>query len=183
MSVGVFCGARHGLDPAFAEATREVARLLAARGHRIIYGGGNVGLMGVLADAAVEAGAEIIGVIPRDMTERELAHTRLTELRIVETMAERKAVMAELSDAFLALPGGVGTLDELFEMVTWNQLNFQRKPVALLNVRGFYDHLWSWILRCREDRFILDHTFDLLTIDDDAGRLIESITRRGGPRR
>ena len=126
-------------DPAYAEAAAELARLLASRGIGVVYGGGKVGLMGVLADAALAAGGEVIGVMPQDLIDREIGHDGLTELRVVGSMHERKALMAELSDGFVALPGGAGTLEELIEVYTWSQLGLHRKPMGVLNVRGYYD--------------------------------------------
>ncbi|MFN0316980.1 MAG: TIGR00730 family Rossman fold protein, partial [Burkholderiales bacterium] len=129
----VFCGASAGSRPVFAEAAKDLGALLARRNTGIVYGGGNVGLMGVLAGAALAEGGEVIGVIPRSLMERELAHTGLTELHVVATMHERKALMADLSGAFIALPGGFGTLDEFFEILTWAQLGIHSKPCGLLN--------------------------------------------------
>jgi uncharacterized protein (TIGR00730 family) len=165
-SVCVFCGARAGLDPAYADATRATAEALAATGCRLVYGGGNVGLMGVLADAALEHGVHVTGVIPSSMVRTELAHQRIQRLVVVETMHERKAVMARESDAVLALPGGVGTLDELFETMTWNQLNLHRKPIGLLDLEvggaGFYAGLLALLRHGHAGGFILPGTMDLL---------------------
>jgi uncharacterized protein (TIGR00730 family) len=144
-SVCVFCGSNTGAGEAYAEAARALARAIARRRLKLVYGGGNVGLMGILADAALGAGAHVIGVIPRRLVEKEVAHSRLTEQRIVETMHERKALMAELSDAFIALPGGLGTLDETFEMLTWTQLGYHRKPCALLDVNGYFGRLAAFL--------------------------------------
>ena len=135
--VCVFCGSSIGAKPAYAEAARNMGRLIAERRIGLVYGGGNVGLMGVIADAALEAGGEVIGVIPLALADREIAHTGLTQLHIVDSMHTRKAMMAELSDAFIAMPGGVGTFEELFEAITWTQLGLHRKPCGLLNVDGF----------------------------------------------
>ncbi|MDQ2859086.1 MAG: TIGR00730 family Rossman fold protein [Candidatus Eremiobacteraeota bacterium] len=137
----VFCGSSFGDDPIFRAAAAEIGRELAARGVGIVYGGGRVGCMGALADAALAAGGDVIGVIPEALATREVAHGTLGELHVVGTMHERKALMAKLSDAFLALPGGFGTLDELFEAVTWRQLGYHAKPCAVLNVDGYYDAL------------------------------------------
>lgn len=140
-SLCVFCGSQPGTRPAYLESARATGRLLAERGIRLVYGGGSVGMMGALADAALEAGGEVIGVIPVFLMERELGHKNVTRLEVVATMLERKKRMAELSDAFLTLPGGIGTLDELFEMLTWIRLAVHSKPSGLLNVAGFYDEL------------------------------------------
>ena len=137
----VFCGSRPGVRPAYTAAAEELGRLLAHRGIGLVYCGSSVGLMGAIANAALAAGGEVIGVIPRDLVRREVAHTALGDLRVVDTMHQRKALMAELSDGFIALPGGVGTLDETFEIWTWAQLGHHTKPCALLNVEGYYDKL------------------------------------------
>jgi uncharacterized protein (TIGR00730 family) len=153
-SVTVYCGSNPGADPAFAERTRELARLLAGKGIRIVYGGSHVGLMGVLADAAMEAGGEVVGVMPQALVDREVAHTGLRELHVVGSMHERKALMAELADAFIALPGGIGTLEELIEVYTWSQLGMHRKPLGVLNVNGYYDALGAFLDVAVEQRFL-----------------------------
>jgi uncharacterized protein (TIGR00730 family) len=154
MRIAVFCGASAGSDPAFIEAARDMARTIAGRGMGIVYGGGHVGLMGVVADAALEAGGEVIGVIPGFMIEKELAHQRLTELITVRDMHERKMRMHVLSQAVIALPGGFGTMDELFELLTWRQLGIHAKPIGLLNVNGFYDPLLAQAERMKRDGFL-----------------------------
>jgi uncharacterized protein (TIGR00730 family) len=141
----VFCGSSPGRDPAYAALARSVGEGLARRGIGVVYGGGRVGLMGALADAALEAGGEVIGVIPQGLVDRELAHRGATELRIVRTLHERKAVMADLSDAFIALPGGLGTLEELAEVVSWAQLGLHAKPIGLLGVGGYWADLLRWL--------------------------------------
>jgi uncharacterized protein (TIGR00730 family) len=141
----VFCGSSAGREPGHRQLAEALARALAERGIGIVYGGARVGLMGALADAALAAGGEVIGVIPRTLIEREIGHTGLTELRIVESMHERKALMAELADGFVALPGGVGTLEELFEIWTWAQLGLHAKPCALLDTDGFYSPLIAFL--------------------------------------
>jgi uncharacterized protein (TIGR00730 family) len=143
--VCVFCGSKTGNDPVYAESARQLGRLLARRGLGLVFGGGHVGLMGVLADAILGAGGEAIGVIPQGLEERELAHEGLTQLHVVATMHERKALMADMSDAFIALPGGFGTADELFEILTWGQLGLHAKPVGLINVGGFFTPLLAWL--------------------------------------
>ena len=137
----VFCGSSHGANPAYAEAAKNVGSELARRGIGLVYGGGNVGLMGVVADAVLAGGGEVVGVIPEALMAKELGHRSIQDLRVVKTMHERKAMMAELADGFIALPGGIGTFEEFFEIVTWAQLGFHSKPCALLNVNGFYDPL------------------------------------------
>ena len=141
----VFCGSSSGNDPAYAALAHSVGEGLARRGIGVVYGGGRVGLMGVVADSALDAGGEVIGVIPQDMVDRELAHSGATEMRIVGTLHERKAVMAELSDAFIALPGGLGTLEELAEVVSWAQLGLHAKPIGLLGVGGYWADLLRWL--------------------------------------
>jgi uncharacterized protein (TIGR00730 family) len=141
----VFCGSSPGNAPAYAALAQSVGEGLARRGIGVVYGGGRVGLMGVVADSAVDAGGEVIGVIPQAMVDRELAHRGVSELRIVGTLHERKAVMAELSDAFIALPGGLGTLEELAEVVSWAQLGLHAKPIGLLGVGGYWADLLRWL--------------------------------------
>jgi uncharacterized protein (TIGR00730 family) len=143
----VFCGSSEGRDPAYQQAARALGETLAVNGIGVVYGGASVGLMGALADAALSAGGEVTGVMPRALVEKEIAHNRLRDLRVVGSMHERKALMAELSDGFVALPGGIGTFEELFEMWTWAQLGHHTKPCALLNVRGFYDGLIAWFIK------------------------------------
>lgn len=150
----IFCGSSAGADPAYAGLARSVGEGLARRGIGVVYGGGRVGLMGVLADAALAAGGEVIGVIPQALVDRELAHRGTTELRIVGTLHERKAVMAELADAFIALPGGLGTLEELAEVVSWAQLGLHQKPIGLLGVRGYWADLLRWLDAAVESGFV-----------------------------
>lgn len=176
--VTVFCGAGAGSGAAYVEAAREMGSALARRGIDLVYGGSSLGTMGVLATAAVAAGGRVIGVVPRLLIEREIAYTALPDLRVVDTLSERKALMAELADAFVALPGGFGTLDELFEMVTWAQLGLQRKPCGLLNVRGYYDSLLAFLDHGTAERFIRpEHRASLLaarTVDE----LLEELAAR-----
>jgi uncharacterized protein (TIGR00730 family) len=139
--VCVFCGSNPGLRPAYVEAAKEMGRSLARRGIGMVYGGGRVGLMGAVADSALAAGGSVIGIIPESLLEKEVAHGRLTELRVVASMHERKAMMADLSDAFIAMPGGYGTFEEFCEVLTWSQLGIHQKPCGLLNVEGYYDKL------------------------------------------
>jgi uncharacterized protein (TIGR00730 family) len=144
-SLCIFCGSSAGRRPEYTAAAQEVGAELARRGIRIVYGGGRVGLMGVLADAALASGGEVIGVIPEALLARELGHTGVTKLHVVGSMHERKALMADLSDGFLALPGGIGTLEEFFEVYTWSQLGLHPKPLGLLDVAGFYAPLLAWL--------------------------------------
>ena len=150
----VFCGSRPGSPPQFMEAARELGHLLATRGIGVVYGGASVGLMGAVADAALEAGGEVFGVIPHGLSAREIAHPGLTELHLVESMHERKALMEKLSDAFIALPGGFGTFEEILEIVTWIQLGLHRKPAGLLNLDGYYAPLLAQIQRGLSDGLI-----------------------------
>ncbi|HRQ73150.1 MAG TPA: TIGR00730 family Rossman fold protein [Phycisphaerales bacterium] len=176
-SVAVFCGSGLGTRPEYAQAARDVGRSLAARGVALVYGGGGKGMMGTLADGALEAGGRVVGVIPHWMMEKEAAHPGVSEMRVVETMLERKTVMAELADAFLVLPGGLGTMDELFEVLTWSQLRLhgRSKPTGILNVAGFYDDLRRWLDRATRDGYIRESSAGLPIIDDDAERLIDAL--------
>ena len=153
-SVCVFCGAAEGSNPAHAEAASALGQAMAERGLGLVYGAGNVGLMGVLADAVLAQDGRAIGVIPEKLVDRELAHQGLTELHVVATMHERKAKMHELCDAYIALPGGIGTMEEFFEAVTWRQLGYHDKPIALLNVGGFYDGVMSFFKTMQRDDFL-----------------------------
>ena len=173
--VCVFCGASPGARPEYAQATTEIARLLAAEGVGVVYGGGGVGLMGVLADAVLAEGGEIIGVIPRALVDREIAHRDVTDMRVVASMHERKALMAELADAFIALPGGLGTLEELFEVYTWAQLGLHRKPCALLNVEGYYDGIADFLSHAVEERFLREEHREMLMVESQPGAVIERL--------
>jgi uncharacterized protein (TIGR00730 family) len=171
----VFCGASPGARPEYADATAELARLLVAEGIGVVYGGGGVGLMGVLADAVLAGGGEIIGVIPRALVDREIAHRDVEDMRIVGSMHERKALMAELSDAFVAAPGGIGTLEELFEVYTWAQLGLHRKPCALLNVEGYFDGIASFLGHAVEERFLRVEHLEVLMVETEPGPLVERL--------
>ena len=150
----VFCGSRDGADPAYAQAAATLGRLIGAGGHRLVYGGGNVGLMGAVADAALQAGGEVVGVIPEHLEGREVAHGHLTDLEVVTSMHERKARMYALADAVVVLPGGFGTLDELFETLTWNQLGLHELPVGLLDIGGYWEPLTALLDRSVEAGFV-----------------------------
>lgn len=154
MNIAVFCGANTGTDPAILQAARAMGRTIAERGMGVVYGGGHVGLMGAVADAALEAGGKVIGVIPGFMVEKELAHQALTELIIVRDMHERKMRMHELSQAVVALPGGFGTMDEVFELLTWRQLGLHAKPIGVLNVNDFYSPLLEQVARMERGGFL-----------------------------
>ncbi len=171
----VYCGSSSGHDRAHAEAARLLGRLMAARGIRLVYGGGHVGLMGIIADAVLASGGQVSGVIPHALMDSEVGHDQLTELVVVRDMHERKATMAEMADGFIALPGGIGTLEELFEVWTWLQLGYHDKPVALLNVRGFYDQLLAFLDTQHASGFLRSEHRSLLLADDDPARLLERI--------
>jgi hypothetical protein len=172
----VFCGSSVGVNPAYAEAATTMGTLLASRGIGLVYGGGNVGLMGVIANAALAAGGEVIGVIPRALADREIEHTGLTELRVVDSMHTRKAMMADLSDAFVAMPGGVGTFEEFFEAITWTQLGLHRKACGLLNVAGFYTPLAQFIDQAVAEGFIRPVHRTAIVVDDDPVRLLDTLS-------
>ena len=180
-SLCVFCGANHGKRPAYREAAHTVGELLAQREITLIYGGGNVGLMGSLADACLASGGRVVGVIPKALAEKEIAHNGLTELRVVSSMHERKALMADLADAFLTLPGGFGTWDEFCEALTWSQLGLQKKACAFLNVEGYYDALFALAERAAEDGFIRPEHRQLLLVDTDAQRLLDRLQNFKAP--
>jgi hypothetical protein len=172
-SICVFCGSSPGNDPAYAEAASRLGRILAERDTTLVYGGGHVGLMGVVADAALGAGGEVIGVMPRSLVDREIGHTGLTKLHVVGSMHERKALMSELSDGFVALPGGNGTLEEFFEVLTWAQLGEHGKPCGLLNVAGYYDPLLAVFDRMVDRAFLKEEHRNLVLVEEDAKSLLE----------
>jgi uncharacterized protein (TIGR00730 family) len=173
--VCVYAGSNPGADPAYAEAARAFAGVLAARGIGLVYGGGHVGLMGVLADTALAAGGEVIGVMPQGLVDREIAHTGLTELRVVGSMHERKALMAELADAFVAVPGGIGTLEELIEVYTWSQLGLHAKACGVLNVQGYYDHLAAFLDHAVEEEFLRPQHRAVLTVAEEPAELLDRL--------
>jgi hypothetical protein len=174
-SVCVFCASSIGAKPIYAESARHFGETLAARGIALVFGGGCVGLMGVIADAAIGAGGCAIGVIPRALVEREIAHRGLTTLHVVETMHERKQRMADLADAFVMLPGGCGSWDEFCEVVTWAQLGIHRKPLGVLNVGGYYDPMLAMADSAVAEGFVSAVQRDRLVVDDDAGRLLDRL--------
>ena len=176
-SVCVFCGASSGHDPAYALAARRFGEVLARHGIELVWGAGNVGLMGVVADAVLSHGGRAVGVIPDFMVERELAHTAASEILIVDSMHARKAAMAERADAFVALPGGFGTLDELFEILTWAQLHIHSKPIGLLNVQGFFDPLLAMVRHMSREGFITARHLALLHEDVHADSLLDAMRR------
>jgi uncharacterized protein (TIGR00730 family) len=173
--VCVFCGSSVGNHRDYVDYAEALGRLLAAKQIGLVYGGGNVGLMGVIADAAIAAGGEVIGVIPQSLKDREIAHTGVRDLRVVDSMHTRKAIMADLSDAFIAMPGGVGTFEEIFEAITWTQLGVHRKPCGFLNVAGFYSPLVAFIDQAVSEGFIKPIHRQMLVVDDNPERLIETL--------
>jgi uncharacterized protein (TIGR00730 family) len=173
--VGVFCGSSPGARPAYAEATAQLARVLVAEGLGLVYGGANVGLMGTLADTVLAEEGEVIGVIPRALVEKEIAHNGLSDLRVVGSMHERKALMADLSDAFVALPGGLGTLEELLEIYTWAQLGLHQKACALLDVEGYYAGVAAFLSHAVEERFLREEHRAMLIVEREPRTLIESL--------
>lgn len=176
-SVAVFCGASKGNTQNYTDAAKAMGQTIAEQGLTLVYGGGEVGLMGTVANAALDAGGEVIGVITKSLEKLEIAHTGLTQLEVVGTMAERKERMAELSDGFISMPGGYGTLDELFEMITWTQLSIHSKPNALLNINNYFEHLLAFINTATESGFIQAHFRDMIIQDVDPSRLLEKLER------
>jgi len=174
-AIAVFCGSAHGTDPEFAAAARAVGLELARRKWTVVYGGGKVGLMGVLADAALAAGGRVVGVIPRFLYEWEVGHDGLTELEIVATLTERKVRMGTLADAFLTLPGGIGTMDELFEALSWAQLGLEAKPNGLLNVKGYYDDFVAYMDRAVASGFVKPQHRALLRVSSDYAALLSEL--------
>ena len=180
-SLCVFCGSSSGVDPRYAEAAAAFGRLLASEDIELVWGGGNVGLMGVLADSVLASGGRTFGVIPSFMAERELAHARTTEMVVVASMHERKAAMAERADGFVALPGGYGTLDELFEILTWAQLQIHKKPVGVLNVGGFFDPLLAMVRHMVECGFIKAPHLELLEVAQQPKHLLAALRAHAAP--
>ena len=182
MRLCVFCGSNAGQDPIYLATARALGEALAADGIELVYGGASVGLMGAVADAALAKGGHVIGVMPQALVDREIGHTGLTELRVVGSMHERKSLMAELSDGFVALPGGVGTLEELFEVYTWNQLGLHAKPLGLFNVRGYYDGLARFLDHAVEERFVTKPHRAMLLVTEDLDELIDGLDGWQAPR-
>ena len=179
-SLCVYCGSRPGTDPAFAETARQVGQWIGAHDGQLVYGGGRNGLMGIVADATLAAGGSVIGVIPKALVEKEWAHTGCTELHIVDTMHERKRIMAEHADAFLSLPGGIGTLEEFFEVWTWRQLGYHAKPVGLLNLNGYYDHLLAFLHTSVQNGFMSDWQMELIHVGAEPIALLEQLVQVAG---
>ncbi|MEI8264169.1 MAG: TIGR00730 family Rossman fold protein [Betaproteobacteria bacterium] len=176
-SVCVYCGSRSGSDPRHTQAARQTGQVIGQRGWQLVYGGGRVGLMGSVADAVLASGGRVVGVIPRKLREREVGHTGLSEIHIVDTMHQRKQKMAERADVFLALPGGIGTLEELFEVWTWRQIGYHDQPIGLLNVGGFYDGLLAFLRHTVSSGFLEQAQLDKLHVGTDADELLERLHR------
>jgi len=179
-SLCVYCGSKPGHNPAFVQLASQVGQWIGAHGGQLVYGGGRSGLMGVVAEATLAAGGRVVGIIPTALVEKEFAHHGCTELHVVDTMHERKRLMAEKADAFLALPGGIGTFEELFEVWTWRQLGYHDKPVGILNSQGYYDALLGFIDQVVADGFMSDWQTTLVTVDNDSEALLQRLVQSAG---
>ena len=179
-SLCVYCGSRPGTLPAYTEAAAQVGDWIGRHGGQLVYGGGRNGLMGVVAQATLAAGGRVIGVIPQALVDKEMANTDCTELHVVQTMHERKRLMAEHADAFLALPGGIGTFEELFEVWTWQQLGYHNKPLGLLNSAGYYDGLMGFLRSAVAQGFMSDWQMDMLRVEADAASLLPTLVQAAG---
>ena len=177
-SVCVFCGSLRGALPDYLQAARDLGAALAQRGITVVYGGGHIGMMGALADSALAAGGRVVGVIPQHLMRPEVAHQGLTELQVVDSMHTRKRMMASRADAFVVLPGGYGTLEEMFEMITWRQLRLHARPVGLVNVAGFFDHLLAFLHQATQQGFIRPQHRSLLTVAPNVDMLLDAIARQ-----
>ena len=178
----VFCGSSFGGNPAYVKAAKELGNAIAKRNICLVYGGARVGLMGEIASTVIRAKGEVIGVIPKDLVDKEVAHGNLTDLRIVESMHERKSLMAELSDGFIALPGGFGTMEEIFEVITWAQLSFHDKPCGLLNINGYYNYLIKFLDHSVKENFIEPEHRAMIIIDDDPESLLDKFSKYEPPK-
>ncbi|MDZ4282347.1 MAG: TIGR00730 family Rossman fold protein [Hydrogenophaga sp.] len=179
-SLCVYCGSRPGANPAFADTARTVGQWIGEHGGQLVYGGGRNGLMGIVADATMAAGGQAVGIIPKALVEREWAHQGCTELHVVDNMHERKRMMADKADAFLALPGGIGTFEEFFEVWAWRQLGYHDKPVGLLNVAGYYDGLMAFMRTGMEQQFMSGTQMDLIRVDSDTASLLPELVQAAG---
>lgn len=179
-SICVYCGSRPGTEPAFAEAAREVGLWIAQNKGQLVYGGGHNGLMGMMADACLQAGGRVVGVIPKALVEKEWAHSGCSELHVVENMHERKRLMAERADAFLAMPGGIGTFEEFFEVWTWRQLGYHDKPVGLLNIKGYYDNLLAFLSTSVQQGFMNAEQMQLIRSGTNTELLLKSLVTEAG---
>ena len=178
----VFCGSSFGVNPAYVKAASDLGNAIAKRNICLVYGGARVGLMGEIASTVIRAKGEVIGVIPKDLVEKEVAHSNLSDLRIVGTMHERKSLMAELSDGFIAMPGGFGTMEEIFEAITWAQLSFHDKPCGFLNIKGYYNDLIKFLDHSVEENFIVPEHRAMIVIDDDPESLLEKFLNYEPPK-
>jgi hypothetical protein len=179
-SICVYCGSRPGSEPAFADSARQVGLWIAQNKGQLVYGGGHNGLMGTMADACLQAGGRVIGVIPKALVEKEWAHTGCSELHVVENMHERKRLMAEHADAFLAMPGGIGTFEEFFEVWTWRQLGYHDKPVGLLNIKGYYDNLLAFLSTAVQQGFMNAGQMQLISSGTNTESLLKSLVTEAG---
>jgi len=179
-SICVYCGSRPGTEPAFAEAARQVGLWIAQNKGQLVYGGGHNGLMGMMADACLQAGGRVVGVIPKALVEKEWAHSGCSELHVVENMHERKSLMAERADAFLAMPGGIGTFEEFFEVWTWRQLGYHDKPVGLLNIQGYYDNLLAFLSTSVQQGFMNAEQMQLIRSGTNTELLLQSLVTEAG---
>ncbi len=179
-SICVYCGSRPGTEPAFAEAARQVGLWIAQNKGQLVYGGGHNGLMGMMADACLQAGGRVVGVIPKALVEKEWAHSGCSELHVVENMHERKSLMAEHADAFLAMPGGIGTFEEFFEVWTWRQLGYHNKPVGLLNIQGYYDNLLAFLSTSVQQGFMNVEQMQLIRSGTNTELLLQSLVTEAG---
>lgn len=179
-SVCVYCGSKPGDMPLFAETARQVGQWIGHRGGQLVYGGGSNGLMGLVADATLAAGGRVVGIIPQALVDKEWAHDRCTELHVVPTMHDRKRMMAERADAFMSLPGGIGTFEEFFEVWTWRQLGYHNKPVGLLNMNGYYDGLLAFMTSVVQHQFMGNWQMDLITVDSQAPSLLQTLIQSAG---
>ena len=174
-SICIFCGSSKGMDPIYAEATEKLAKVFLNNNIDLVYGGADIGLMKIAADTVLEGGGKVIGVMPKDLADREIAHKGISEMFIVDSMAERKNKMAEISDAFIMLPGGVGTLDEFFEMMSLNQLGYMKKPLGIFNVNGFFNQLLEFISHATNEKFLRDEHRDNILCESDPDILIKKM--------
>ena len=179
-SVCVYCGSKPGLEPQFAQVAQQVGQWIGEHGGQLVYGGGKAGLMGVVAQATIEAQGRVVGIIPKALMEREMAFTLCQELIVVDTMHERKRLMAERSDVFMALPGGIGTLEELFEVWTWRQLGYHDKPIGILNTAGYFNHLLAFLKSSMTQELLSDWQMNLVQIDESPLALLPDLVQKAG---
>jgi len=178
----VYCGSRPGSNPAFMRSAQQLGTAIGRRGWQLVYGGGRVGLMGALADAALATGAEVDGVIPQSLMRREVGHDRLTRLQVVDTMHERKRLMAEHTHAFVALPGGIGTFEELFEVWSWRHLGYHQRPLGLLNVAGYYEPMLAMMRQAEREGFVTDEQLAMVTLRESPDALLDAVAALAEPR-